>query len=508
MRALTAEEIRELEREVVEKRGITLRDIIEEAGRAVANEALKLLSRKDQVVIVCGKGNNGGDGFVAARFLSESGISTQVVIFSPEDEFSLDARNAFDKLKDTSVEVVRLNKNNLDFFGELLGKSNLVIDAIFGTGFSGEVTGLAKEIIERINLSKVPILSVDIPSGVDASSGRASKICIKANKTITLVAYKIGLVVYPGASIAGELIFKDLGALSFVKERGVELITSERATPLFPRRDPSVHKKTCGRVLVIAGSVGMTGAAALTSLSALRSGAGLVTLGVPASLNDILEVKLTEVMTVPLKETNKRTLSIEALEEILGFLSNFDVVILGPGLSTHPDTASLVRNLVEKIKLPLVLDADGLNAINDVGILKKRKAPTIITPHPGELGRLFGVSASEIQADRIGFARKAAKEWQVIIALKGARSIISSPEATLINMSGNPGMASAGTGDVLAGLIGGFLAQGLMDLEAAILGTYLHGLAGDIAAEEKTEYCLIASDLIDYLPKAIKRILK
>ncbi|MDP3014148.1 MAG: NAD(P)H-hydrate dehydratase, partial [Candidatus Subteraquimicrobiales bacterium] len=418
------------------------------------------------------------------------------------------ASDAFKKLKKTPVKIVQLTEANLSSFDDFLGKADLVIDAIFGTGFSGEIKGFVGEIIKKISLSEVPVLSVDIPSGVNASNGRVSSICVKATKTVTFMTPKIGLIIYPGAAYTGEILLAELGASGLVKNKGIELITLERTAPLLPERKSDIHKKACGRVLVIAGSVGMTGAATLTSLSVLRSGAGLVTLGVPESLNDILEVKLTEVMTVPLRETKQRTLHYKALNQVLSLLPDFDVVILGPGLSTHSDTVSLVRELVEKIELPLVLDADGLNAIDDVKIFKKRKAPTIITPHPGELARLIGVSSREIQGDRVDFAKKSAKDWQVVIILKGARSVVSSPETALINMSGNSGMASAGTGDVLAGLVGGFLAQGLTPLDSAILSTYLHGLAGDIAAEKKTEYCLIAGDLIDYLPEAIKMLLE
>jgi len=262
--------------------------------------------------------------------------------------------------------------------------------------------------------------------------------------------------------------------------------------------------------LVIAGSLGMTGAAVLTSLACLRSGAGTVTLGIPQSLNPILEEKLTEIMTIVLPETFSRSIDVEAYGQISDLMDSFDALVVGPGLSLDESTVSLVRLLVSGIAKPMVLDADGLNAmVGETRLFRQRKAPLLITPHPGELARLYKVAPSDVQADRLGFARRAAEEWRAEVVLKGAGSIVAGPEGeTVVNTTGNPGMASAGTGDVLTGMIGGFLAQGLSLHQAAVLGVYLHGLAGDLAAEDLTELCLLAGDLVAYLPQAIKRLRK
>lgn len=509
MRAVSGQEMQRLEMMAVKELGISVRDLMERAGKAVADSATEMLTG-GEVVVICGKGNNGGDGFVASRSLFERGLSVKIFMLSSERDLSPEAADAFKALKDLPLERRSLTPKNLGNFRAALQGANLVIDAIFGIGFRGAAKGLVAEVIKEVNLASCPVLSVDVPSGLEANTGFVHNVCIRADRTVTFTCPKVGLVIYPGAGFVGELKVADLGIPEALIERAsdVSLSSPDEVRTFLPTREVDVHKKACGRVLVVAGSIGMTGAASLTSLAALRSGAGLVTLGIPRSLNSILEKKVTEVMTVPLPETASASLSLEALDPIQELISSFDVLALGPGLSCEAETVSLVLKLVESVCLPLVLDADGLNAlVGRVDILSKRSYPTVITPHPGELARLFGITAGEVQLDRLQFARRTAKEWGVVVVLKGARSIVGSSQGLVVSTTGNPGMATAGTGDVLTGLIAGLLSQGVEPFKAAVLGTYLHGLAGDIAVRELTEYCLIAGDLLDYLPVAFKKLM-
>ncbi len=505
--ALTESETRKIEEKVTHRLAISLFDLMERAGQKVAEEVLKN-SRFKKATIICGKGNNGGDGLVCARHLIQKGLDVKVFLLSEKENLSPDSQSALKKLQNLSVqpEIV----NNLTQIEKAVKEADVVIDAIFGIGFKGETKGLHKEVIETLNNFSPYTVSIDIPSGVEADSGHVHGSCVRANETITFTAPKVGLLLYPALDFVGKLVVRSVGIPSFLVESGANLrLPDEKAfASLMPKRSPEAHKKSVGKVLVIAGSKGMTGAATLASEAALKMGVGVVTLGIPESLNQIMEVKLTEIMTLPLPETNG-SLNLEALDKILSAVSSFDVVALGPGLSTSTQTVKLVKEITRSLNLPLVLDADGLNALADSpSLLRERESETIITPHPGELSRLLGVSTAEIQEDRLGWAKRAAKKFDLTVVLKGAKSVISSPSQTALNLTGNPGMASAGTGDVLTGFIASLWAQGLSSFEAAFLGTYLHGLSGDIALEEMTEWCLTAQDLINYLPKAIKELLE
>lgn len=511
MRIASVGEMLRIEEEATAKEGITTRGLMENAGKAVADEAAKMLSLNDHVVVVCGAGNNGGDGLVAARHLHIKSFKPTVFLLSTPKDLSRDAEDAYLDLNHTLVEPIVLDASNVDNLTAALKKAPLIIDAIFGFGLKGAVRGIACRVIEIINDSICAKLSVDVPSGLESDTGQIHGACIRANRTVTLTCPKIGLVTYPGADMVGELVVADIGVLPEIVERvsSLELMNDSLASSLLPKRRADAHKSEVGRVLIVAGSPGFTGAAALASTAALRSGAGLVTLGIPLGLNAVLEEKVTEVMTLPLPETSSGALDASAYEEIMKQAASTDVVALGPGLSCDKSTVSLVQRLTSDLETKLVIDADGLNAlIGKTELLQKRSHPTIITPHPGEFSRLFDVPVDNVQQDRIGFARKIANEWGVVVVLKGARSIVSSGDQTAIIPTGNPGMASAGTGDVLTGFVSGFMAQGANSYQAALLGTYLHGLAGDLAANQLTEWCLMASDLIDYLPEAIKKVKK
>jgi len=509
MFVVNGEQMRRIEENIVKIFGVTLSDLMEEAGKALAEEVFNIVGDRGNVLIVSGKGNNGGDGFVAARILSQKGFKVTVFSLADEGEIKREAKNAFLELKRFVTPEI-LTTDNLKEFKTALLDADVVVDAIFGIGFKGKIEGFVEKIVREINSANLKVVSADIPSGVEADSGQVHGVCVKAIKTVTFIAPKIGLFMYPGAEYVGELKVANLGLPPEALKDGLaQIFLPDDIKNIIPVPLGDVHKKARGKVLVIAGSCGMTGAAALTAHSALRAGAGLVVLGVPKSLNGILEQKLTEVMTLPLAETETGSLDLGAYDEIIEASKSFDVVALGPGLSQNERTVSLVQKLIADIDCPLVLDADGLNAVvGKTHLLAKRLRPTIITPHPGELARLFEISAEEIQKDRLGFAKRAVSKWKVGVVLKGAYSIVGVNDDFSINTTGNWGMATAGTGDVLTGFISSFIAQGLDPFEAAVLGTYFHGLAGDLAADDMTRYCLIAGDLIDYLPKAIKNILE
>jgi ADP-dependent NAD(P)H-hydrate dehydratase / NAD(P)H-hydrate epimerase len=496
------DQIRLIEEEAVRDQALSLSELMERAGKAVAEEAAAMLTRGGRVVVFCGRGNNGGDGFVAARLLAGKNYAVEVVMLAEATELTGPAATAFWSIAETdAVKKTAFNDR------PLTPPADLIIDAVLGFGLTGPVRGAAAKAVETINAAGAPVLSVDIPSGVDSDTGAVRGAAVRAAATVTFTLPKAGMALYPGLDHVGKLRVADIGIDKSIVSRHAKTCLGSRAIVrrLLPIRGAEAHKGVCGRVLVVAGSVGMTGAAALSAAAALKSGAGLVTLAAPKSLNDILETKLTEVMTKPLPETPERTIAPRAIETVLEAAAEFDSVLLGPGLSTHSDTATFVRELVLKLDKPLVVDADGLNALVDrPDILTTRKAPVALTPHPGELARLLNTTAAEIQKDRLGIAQEAARLYNAAIVLKGARTIVAERECAYVNPTGNPGLATAGTGDVLAGLLAGFIAQGLPLYPAAMLAVYLHGAAGDLAAADKTQLALVAADLLDYLPTAIK----
>ena len=459
-----------------------------------------------------GRGNNGGDGLVVARHLANRGYNVKTYVMAEPGKFTGDALTNLQIAQNMllPLEFV-LSEEQLEVHKEQIAASDLLVDAIFGTGLRGAVRGFAGSVIDFLNSTGLPVVAIDLPSGLEASTGKVEGPCIRAAMTVTMALPKRGLVLYPGADFVGELRVVDISVPpGLVKSQNipVNLLEASEAAQLLPARPRDAHKGTFGRVLMLAGSVGFTGAAAMTSEAALRVGAGLVTLGIPRSLNDIMEVKLTEVMTRPLPETESLTLASEARDEIMGLLNDADVVALGPGLSRVPETVSLVQSLCKEIRIPKVIDADGLNALaEDRDVLTELGPGTILTPHPGEMARLMGCSVADVQSDRIGVAQNFAKERGVVLVLKGAPTVIADPQGTVyLNTTGNPGLASGGTGDVLTGAIAGFLAQGLDLADAAILGVYVHGLAGDMAAMTQGEVGMLAGDVLHHLPSAIQQL--
>ncbi len=511
MRVVTGTEMKKIDKTASEKHNVASSTLMENAGKEVAQRASSVLKSlgSGNVLVVAGAGNNGGDGFVAARHLSEAGHPVQVLVMAAEKEFKGDTADNLKQLKAIIKPVFRPDEKTIKTATD---NADLIIDALFGTGFKGEAPVLVAQAICAINCANVFVLSVDIPSGVEADTGQTGGAVVEADETVTFGLPKLGCVVYPGAAYVGELTIVDIGfpEVLIATAGHIDMPAPEDMARLLPLRSPDAFKQSAGRVLVVAGSVGMTGAAAMCAAAALRAGAGIVTLAVPESLNDILETKLTEVMTASLPETKARTISAEAASSILAMLPSFDLLILGPGLSQNAETLETVRRVVAESSLPLVLDADGLNALEGLPeVLNRRGGEVIVTPHPGELSRLVGEDVKTIQKDRFAAAREAARRTRASVVLKGARTVIASPDRKLsLNPTGNPGMASAGTGDVLAGLIGGLWVQHIPAFNAAVLGTYLHGLAGDLAADDLTGFCLVAADLIEYMPEAFGTIIE
>ena len=515
MKLVTAQQMASIDRRAIEQFGIPGIQLMERAGTAVfttINQMWDELAGK-KVVIFCGKGNNGGDGLVVARLLAEHGASVLVLLLGKKDQSKGDAQTNLKKALELKVSVRELLKDtDLTAAEQAVQDADLLVDAIFGTGLKGTVKGLAAGVIETINRCGRPVVAVDIPSGLDADGGEISGPCVQATTTVTFGLPKIGQVFYPGKSKCGRLIVAEIGYPPEVIEEErcrTNLVTGEEVAQLLPRRAPDAYKGSCGRIAIVAGSVGMTGAAALASMAALRIGAGLVTLGLPASLNDILEVKLTEVMTKPLPEVRKRRcIALRAVGEIRRMLLDADCLAIGPGLGTHHETAEMVRRVVAReTKVPTVIDADGLNALaKDISSLRETGAEIVITPHAGELSRLTGRPIAEITASPLKAAESFAQEFKLTVVLKGAPTVIATPDAELyVNSTGNAGMATAGSGDVLTGTIVGLIGQGLTPAEAAIAGVFIHGKAGDLARQQKGEMGLVAGDILQFLPDATQK---
>jgi len=511
MKLVTTQQMREIDKETIENVGIPGLELMEKAGKATAEVAKEMLvnPKGKKVAIFCGKGNNGGDGFVIGRYLCGWKAKVDLHLLSKISEVKGDAKTNLNKVKNLKLRIKEVLKT------EQLPKkieADLIVDAIFGTGFEGKISGLGKVAVDLINSSNIPVISVDIPSGVDSTTGQVSESCIKATKTVTMGLPKIGQFVFPGKEYCGEVIVCDIGIPNLVvnKEKiDLNLITKDQVRDILPKRAPDSYKGDCGRAVLIAGSTGMIGAACLSAESSLRAGAGMAILGIPKSLIHIFEIKLTEVMTRPLPDVAKKgVLALRGLGEIKQLLKWGNCLALGPGIGQHFETVELVKRLVQQIEFPMVIDADGLNSIaKDVSILKNRKAPLILTPHIGEFSRLNKIPIEEIAKDRIKYAREFAREYNCVLVFKGAPSIIAEPEGQLyINPTGNAGMATAGSGDVLTGIIVGLLAQGLSTLNSAICGVYVHGLAGDLACVEKGEMGMIASDIMNKVPEAILQI--
>lgn len=513
MKLVTGSQMADMDRRAVQEMGVPGLDLMENAGRAVFERARRMLSTccGGKAVVVCGQGNNGGDGFVVARYLRAQGVEVVAFLVGRRDAVRGDARAHLERALGLGIPVKEVTgETELGTVAQEVSRAALIVDAVLGTGMKGAVRGLAADVIGRMNASGRPILSVDLPSGVNADTGQVDGPCVRAQVTVTFGLPKMGHAFYPGKAYCGALEVADIGFPCGVLEEAASLaewVTSEEVASVLPRRRPDAHKGDCGRVVVIAGSVGLTGAAALASMGALRTGAGLVTLAVPESLNDILEVKLTEVMTRPVPEVRKRRcLSLRAVGEIRRLMEKADGLALGPGIGTHRETVELVARIVRETAIPTVIDADGLNSLaRDSTPLRDTAAEVVLTPHPGELSRLLGKSVSEIVSDPMGAAQEASERLRAVVVLKGAPTVTATREGALyVNSTGNAGMATGGSGDVLTGVVVGLIGQGLSPSDAAWSGVFVHGLAGDLAKAKKGEMGMIAGDILEAVPEALQ----
>ncbi len=515
MRLVRASEIQEMDRLTIEEMGIPGVVLMENAARGATRIFLDHFASADHshVLILCGSGNNGGDGFVMARYLHEAGLKVTVMVLSEPNKISGDALINLEVIRHMHLKVLEIPRQEEWLQRRQVMKGcDFIIDGILGTGLNSPVRAFYGQVIEGVNSSGKPVMSIDIPAGLNADTGQVMGAAIKADLTVTFGFPKVGQLVFPGAGLVGRLTRVDIGIPDNVANRvptSCHMTEPEDLSPLFSHEKQDIHKGNRGHLLVLAGSTGKTGAATLTALGALRAGAGLVTLGVPKSLNPILENKLTEAMTVPLPETPEGSISLDAEEEINGLMEGKTALAIGPGLSTNAETAGIVKNLVSGCRLPLVIDADGLNALSgDLNALGNCNERTILTPHPGEMGRLTGLKSSAVQDDRIGTAIRFVKDYGCYLVLKGARTLIAEPHGEIhVNPTGNPALSSGGAGDVLTGLIGGFLSRGWSMAEAAIAGVYLHGLAADLLAEHMGQAGILAGELLNVLPGLMASIL-
>jgi hydroxyethylthiazole kinase-like uncharacterized protein yjeF len=514
MRVLTSEQMREADRRTIDDIGIPGIVLMENAGRQVvsAMEAHIDGLHGGTVAVLAGLGNNGGDGFVVARTLAQRHIDASVFLFGRVADVKGDARTNLNVLGQLGIQVVEVTDAHAwELHGSEVMDADVIVDAIFGTGLRDSLTGLLETVAADINGSGKPVVAVDLPSGLSADSPEPPGPFIEATMTVTLAAPKLPLLLPPAESGAGDLIIADIGIPHDVIEElegpKVSLLTRDAMRALIEPRAQDSHKGDYGRVLIVAGSVGKTGAAALTAMAALRSGAGTVTVATPRSCVAQVAAAAPELMTLPLDETPEGTIDFSALEDVLAFQA--DVIAVGPGLGRAHGTTAFVHALVERSAASLVLDADALNAFADDPdrLMAKEGVDIIVTPHPGELARLTGLSADEVQKSRLEIARDFAVSHKVTVILKGHRTIIATPEgAAYINLTGNPGMATAGTGDVLTGVTAAWAAQ-LLDAEAAAqLSVYLHGLAGDLAEADDSDVSLIATDVIGRLGDAVAEL--
>jgi ADP-dependent NAD(P)H-hydrate dehydratase / NAD(P)H-hydrate epimerase len=512
MIVVTAAQMREMDRLTIEKYGVPSLTLMERAGAAAAQAIVERFARaaKKGVLVVAGKGNNGGDGLVVARLLRKKRIPCEVALLARRDELSPDAaRNlrAFVKLKG---KVTEITSAGLDLLSGRVSKSALIVDAILGTGIKNEVRGFLADAITLLNGAGLPIVAIDIPSGLDTDKGLPLGAAVRAKVTVALAFPKLGAVIYPGISYAGELVVGDIG----IDERAVgevaprtELL-DETVGRLVLRREPDTHKGTYGHLLVLAGSRGKTGAAILSCRAAMRCGAGLVTLAGPRSLNQIFAGALVEVMTEPLRDNGAGELESLTDDDWRRVLERKDAVLFGPGVGVGAATQNNLRWLLRNLARPWVIDADGLNNLAlELDRLRNAKVPPVLTPHPGEMARLIKKSTAEVNIHRVELARSFAVEHRCHLVLKGARTVIATADGRVaINPTGNPGMASAGMGDVLAGMLAALLGQGLAAEDAMKLGVYLHGLVGDRVAQARGEVGMIASDVIAGLPAGLREL--
>lgn len=484
--------------------GITSIELMEAAGEDLAAAVQSCCSDSSHISILLGKGNNAGDGLVAARHLFDAGYEVALILTSPPSDFSPEAIINWQRIESESLSVIYWDDHEAK---QIISSSRLIVDAILGTGFSGDLSPELEKIIKFVNDCKAYVVSADLPSGLNPDSGKPNETCIKADLTVTFGLPKIGLIM-PGASdYVGELAVADIGIPNeLVEEANIRINLINYENVALPKRGLKTHKGECGNVGIIAGSLGMIGAGVLAGRAALRSGAGLVSYAIPAGAYEKFDVSASEIMMKPITD-NKGCFCAASLPDLLEFATNRDVLAIGPGVGRDDVTVQALLECLTKIQKPIVIDADALFALSsDLSVLQQRSAVTILTPHIGEMSRLINKSTSEIESNRLEVTRDFASKHNVWCVLKGYRSVIAAPDGELwINSTGNPGMATAGSGDALTGVIASLVAQGYSIKDAVCSGVFLHGLSGDIVAANIGEAGMITSDIIEHLPHAMKK---
>jgi len=510
MKVLNREQMQRCDRAAIDDYGIAELVLMENAGVQVVESMDEYFgdSGPDLIAVMCGKGNNGGDGFVVARHLFNTGRAVRAYMFAAAADLQGSVAENHRIAEALGIEIIEVPDAESweQRAAEIIG-FDCIVDALFGTGITGPLRGHFGNVIETINDSGASIVAVDLPSGLSADSGEVVGPAVDADLTVTFAVPKLCHAFPPACELIGELSVVDIGipeaAINAV-ESALELITPEECGFALEPREADTHKGSYGRVLIVAGAPGMAGAAALTARGALRGGAGLVTVGAPDSVFEIVAGLVAEALVRPHASDSDGGLGLAAKAGLTALAGAADVLAVGPGVGTSEETQQLVRELVVESPVPVVLDADGLNAFaGDPEALREIGPPCILTPHPGELARLLGMTTADVQADRLAVVRLLAERSAAIVILKGYRSLVCDPNGSVaINPTGNPGMATGGSGDVLTGLLAALIGQGVEPLAAARLGAFLHGEAGDIAAERVGEISLIASDIVDALPDA------
>jgi NAD(P)H-hydrate epimerase len=504
MRVLNGDQMREADRRTIQDIGVPSSVLMENAGRQVvsAMEAAFDGLPEARVAVLAGRGNNGGDGFVIARVLSQAGIDVQVYLVGTAADVRGDARLNLDILRRLGFDVIEIRTSqDWELHGAAVLRRDIVVDALFGTGLKTPLHGLSETIVQDLNASAVPVVAVDLPSGLSADDPAPIGPVVEASLTVTFGAPKLPLTLPPGEYVAGSVVVADigipLGVIDDLPGPRIESVLADDARALVKERARDAHKGAFGHVLIAAGSRGKTGAAHLGAVAALRSGAGLVTVATPSSCLPIVASMGAEYMTIALAELPDGTASRAAADIVIG--KAHDVIAIGPGIGTGPDQQAFVHALLERSTRPLVLDADALTVVSaSPAVLRGTPdRPVIITPHPGEMARLAGLTAADVQRQRLNISRDFATVHHVYVILKGYRTLVATPEGVVyINPTGNPGMATGGSGDVLTGMVAGWLAQGLGVTAACLLAVYLHGAAGDLAAAEFGEAAMTAGDII------------
>jgi len=505
MKLCTAEEMRAIDEAAINEYGIPGMVLMENAGLRVLEAVDECAARDSRIVIICGRGNNGGDGFVVARHLHNRGADVQVLLLAEAAGIRGDAEANFAIARRAGVPIIEAPSPRV--LNRAAEDADILVDGILGTGAKGTVQSPALMAIRATQRCRGRIIAIDIPSGISGNDGSVLGTAVRADITVTFALPKIGLYTYPGRAYCGDIRIADIGiprALLEDERLRTNLTTLADARAMLPRRDPAAHKGDCGRVVILGGSPGLTGAPTLAAQGALRAGAGLVTVGCASSLNPILEVKLTEAMTRPLPETESATLGEASIGEALRLVESADAVVLGPGLGRERQAKYFTREIFCRCAKPLVIDADALFAL-DLKLDRPRGVPTLLTPHPGEMARLCGSSIQEVQRNRLGCARSVAKATGAVIVLKGAGTVIAAPDGEAwLNPTGSVALATGGTGDVLAGILGALLAGGSAPLAAAVTGVYYHGAAGDLAAERLSDRGVIAGDVADAVAEVLQ----